>query len=175
MQQHLSQSLEAVTHSVRFRLLALESLIRLLGDERFAAELSLLQGSTIGKHVRHIVEFYDMLLKGAEEGSVCYDDRQHDSTTEQLVIVALDRLRNIREQIGALSEDRVLELRANFTPDPARQQTMQSTLLRELAYNLDHSIHHFAVIKLATLHYFPEVEIPHQFDLAYSTIHYQQS
>jgi hypothetical protein len=45
---------------------------------------------------------------------------------------------------------------------------------RELVYNLEHAIHHMAIMKIAVDNAFPQVQMPENFGVAYSTIRYQQ-
>jgi len=51
---------------------------------------------------------------------------------------------------------------------------MNSSYFRELQYNIEHAIHHMAIIKIAIGACFTEVELPANFGVAYSTVRYQK-
>ena len=167
--------LDTIKYSIHDKLSALEVLMDSLGDSKYSKQLDILKGGTVGKHIRHIIEFYEMFMHGIEGQDICYDDRKHNPDVETVVAVALEKLAKIKYAILELDADYPIVVTANYTPDPANSQKIPSSLSRELAYNLDHTIHHFAIVKLAVIHTFPDIEIPANFDLAYSTINYAKA
>ena len=62
--------------------LQLRSIIHQLSDAEFTEKLELLNGSSIGQHVRHILEFYICLSKGINTGEVNYDKRVRNLNIE---------------------------------------------------------------------------------------------
>jgi hypothetical protein len=44
---------------------------------------------------------------------------------------------------------------------------------RELLYNLEHAIHHMALIQVAVRQAFPALTLPAHFGVAYSTVQHQ--
>ena len=52
---------------------------------------------------------------------------------------------------------------------------IKSSLERELAYNIEHAIHHMAIIKIAVQTVFPKVKLADNFGVAFSTVRYQKS
>jgi hypothetical protein len=51
-------------------------------------------------------------------------------------------------KIDAIDQDHELQLSANFARDDSAPQQLETSLFRELAYCLEHSIHHEALIRI---------------------------
>jgi hypothetical protein len=51
---------------------------------------------------------------------------------------------------------------------------VNSTYFRELVYNIEHAIHHFAIMAIAVKSNFQEVTLAENFGTAYSTIQFQE-
>ncbi|TND05100.1 MAG: hypothetical protein FD123_3720 [Bacteroidetes bacterium] len=144
-----------------------------LGETGFSKPLSVLNGNTIGKHVRHIVEFYDCLVRGYCGGIVNYDERKRDQLLETDKKQAVGTMKRI-VLILELFEDKPLELRASYA-DNGEIISGTSSFNRELVYNIEHAIHHMAIIAIALRSDFPLVSIPENFGVAYSTTRYTQA
>ncbi|RZT95682.1 hypothetical protein EV201_0306 [Ancylomarina subtilis] len=135
---------------------------------------SLLLGSSIGKHMRHIIEFFDILREGSEVGEINYDTRVRSGQIENDPLVAKDRLALIIAWLEELSVNKNLSLYLNFDQDSRAVKQVKSNLMRELAYNLEHAIHHMALIRIALNQQFPDVRVDANFGVAYSTIRYNK-
>ncbi|MBC8109710.1 MAG: hypothetical protein H7Y04_01480, partial [Verrucomicrobia bacterium] len=64
---------------------ALQPLVRLLeklSNEEYQQPLAVFSGSSIGKHLRHIAEFYECLLTGIPNGVIDYDARKRNPDIE---------------------------------------------------------------------------------------------
>ncbi len=48
-----------------------------------------------------------------------------------------------------------------------------SSVARELLYNIEHAVHHMALIQVAVTNAFPSIELPPHFGVAYSTVQHQ--
>jgi hypothetical protein len=70
-------------------------------------------------------------------------------------------------------EEVILEL--SHTKSDEDSVKIKSSLERELAYNIEHAIHHMAIIKIALKTLFPKVKLADNFGVAYSTVRYQES
>lgn len=145
-----------------------------LENKEYAHCSSLLLGGSIGKHMRHIIEFYDILKEGSEIGEVNYDTRARNIQIESELELAKERLSSILSWLEKLSVNKNLSVyfRFNMENDDAKQ--VRSNLMRELAYNLEHAIHHMALMRIALDQQFPHVNIDSNFGLAYSTIRYNK-
>lgn len=146
-----------------------------LSDAEYSTELELLNGNSIGKHVRHIVEFFDLLVSGSAQGLINYDKRNHEPLYETSTKATKALLQKLMAGIDTISfeEDVVLEVSYAKTDDDSFK--IKSSLERELAYNIEHAIHHMAIIKIALKTLFPKVNLADNFGVAYSTVRYQKS
>jgi len=150
------------------------NLLEELRDEEYVQPLDIISQNTIGKHVRHIVEFYEEMIKGLESGTINYDARNRNlklETDKNLVIVTLN---TINTKIFAALYDRPLKLVCVFDPNE-EAQLINTTRNREVAYNIEHTIHHFAIIKIAITTHFGDITLPENFGVAHSTIKHQQA
>ncbi|PIQ49497.1 MAG: hypothetical protein COW03_04670 [Cytophagales bacterium CG12_big_fil_rev_8_21_14_0_65_40_12] len=145
-----------------------------LKDNEFSAPLEILSKNSIGKHIRHIVEFYDLMLIGHVSGNVDYDKRSHDRILEENRVLAIEKMNALAVEILAITNDQPITMFANYSIDGNDPVKIDTTLFRELQYNIEHAVHHMAIIKIALLNAFKEVAIPQGFGIAYSTIKYQK-
>lgn len=148
----------------------LEQLLQVLAQINaldYKKELSVFENVSIGQHVRHILEFYKCLLVSTKDNLVDYDQRKRDLEIEQNLNYAVNQCQNIIELLDHHTSNNSIEVNIDL---PNNQQfKVQSTFERELAYLLEHTIHHFAIIKIGVLHHFGYVVFPEGFGLAYST------
>ena len=63
---------------------------------------------------------------------------------------------------------------ASYSLEEYAPVEINTTLYRELQYNVEHAVHHMAIIKIALINNFGDVEIPASFGIAHSTIKYQR-
>ena len=162
--------MDICTHSTK-TIQQLSHLISQLNEEQYAKPLSCLSQTSIGKHVRHVIECYQCLLQGIENGLVDYDKRERNVQIETDKMFALEILDSISVAILDLKE-KPLQLSVAYYEDAILVQT---SLLRELAYNVEHTVHHLAIIKLGVHVSFPKIQIAENVGVASSTIRYQLS
>tara|TARA_R110001583_G_scaffold50403_1_gene157300 strand:+ start:3875 stop:4387 length:513 start_codon:yes stop_codon:yes gene_type:complete len=145
-----------------------------LDNKEYAHCSSLLLGGSIGKHMRHIIEFYDILREGSKVGEINYDTRSRNSQIENETEAAKLRLASILTWLEGLKENENLSLCFSFDQEKDDVEQVESNLMRELAYNMEHAIHHMALIRIAIDQQFSHVNIDSNFGLAYSTIRYNK-
>ncbi len=141
----------------------------------YQAPLDILSGSTIGQHTRHIIEFYNCLLEqSAEPGDpvINYALRRRDHVIEGQPDHALTCVDQIVSQLRELSAERPCLL--DSTEHGAENLLVTSTIGRELIYNIEHTIHHLAIVKIALKSVAPQIALPEHFGVAPSTIRYRQ-
>lgn len=143
-----------------------------LDNAEFTQPLELLSGNSIGKHIRHIIEFYDCLIRGYESDQIDYDTRAHNSLFESNKLVAINEMDKIIEALDRY-QDKPLKLLASYCDD-AKKHLTATSFNRELVYNIEHATHHMAIINIAMRNAFPKINLPANFGVAYSTIKYQQ-
>ena len=135
----------------------------------FADFSPVLKTSSIGQHVRHILELYECLLAQYESGIVCYDNRKRDKRLEIDLDFALTRIKEIQVNLQLQDKEILLNISSG-----SERETIRSSYYRELCYNLEHCIHHQALIKVACIN-FDYLMIPASFGVAKSTIDYVKS
>ena len=145
-----------------------------LSDAEYSAELDLLNGNTIGKHVRHVVEFFDLLISGSANRTINYDKRKHVLIYETDTTATLEKLRYLAKEINGVSSGEEVILEVSYTDTDTDSVKIKSSLERELAYNIEHAIHHMAIIKIATQTVFPKIRLAQNFGVAYSTVRFQK-
>lgn len=148
-------------------LLNVQSLCGLLNHENYNQKLEILSGSSIGQHIRHIVEFYICLFTGYNTGTVNYDNRERNLLIVNLPEYAVSTLEDIKNQLIGAHMDKSINLDHMLGDETF---TLQTTLARELYYLAEHSIHHFALIKIGFSTSFPEISLPQNFGVADSTV-----
>lgn len=132
--------------------------------------IPLLSNSTIGQHTRHFIEFFQCLAKQSETGLINYDLRKRDKRIEEDPLFALSRIENIIARFGDLDLEKPVLLRAEHR----EEISVQTTISRELLYNLEHCIHHLAIIKIGLAIIKPALELPDNFGMASSTIKHRK-
>ncbi|MBX2845059.1 MAG: DinB family protein [Saprospiraceae bacterium] len=153
----------------------LDELVEQLTPEDYKRKEEMLSGSSIGMHVRHIIEFIECVLQGQESGVICYDDRQRDEILQTDTQEASRRMRMCHRAIQTCNSNQIIDLAGSYCVENSKPYSVKSSVERELAYNIEHAIHHMAIIKIAVKQLFPYVTIPAHFGVAHSTISYEAS
>lgn len=122
-----------------------------LTNEQYTFQSATLFGATIGQHVRHILEFYQSVLNGLETKTVNYDNRKRNLLIETDTKFAIQVLDGICSKLKDDNSDQKMILEGNFCAEEGKQIQIETSFLRELAYCLEHSIHHQALIKVGLL------------------------
>jgi hypothetical protein len=105
---------------------------------------------SIGGHVRHCLDHVHALERGIEAGMADYECRTRDTAIERDPELAVAALNDAAHRL-ATCPDAVLEcaVLVRSRIDPAgRVLVSASTIGRELAFVISHSIHHSAAIAL---------------------------
>ena len=139
--------------------------------EEYALPSSHLSNATIGQHTRHIIELYQCLLNGYETGLVCYDHRKRDVAIETNKILAQQLMVEIAQQ--AERPNKEMHLKAVYGDATAEELNVNTNYYRELAYNLEHTIHHMALIKVG-LRELNKAAVSDTFGVASSTTRHRQ-
>ena len=155
-------------------LLQLRSLLNSLDETVYIRKQKILSEASIGQHMRHILEFYLLLVSGSFTGTISYDKRERNPRIENSLSFAIDTINLLIPAMGLLNtEDKVL-LEADYTTDGSTENKVNSSVGRELAYCIEHSIHHQALIRAVLIASgLPDV-IDNNFGVAYSTIRYRE-
>lgn len=162
-------NIRMITSNLQKILQKLAEAIETLSETQYQKPCLTHSGSTIGQHVRHIIEFFQCLQNGYETGTVNYDLRQRNRLIETNKQVAIDSLYQICQQVDKIDKPILLTVAFEESMDKV---IISSTYLREVAYNIEHAIHHMAVIKIG-INELSKIELPKDFGVALSTLQYQ--
>ncbi len=129
--------------------------------------------ATVGQHARHIIEFYSCMLDGILTGTINYDLRKRDHDIETNIHSAKNRIEEIKKEIRNIIDDPSLDLEVNYDIIGEHKTVIRTSYTRELVYNIEHTIHHLAIIKSALLEFYPYIRLPEDFGVANSTIRFR--
>jgi len=150
----------------------LTEIIRQLTPLQYSAPCRSLSENTIGQHVRHIIELFQELEKGYDDNIVNYDSRKRDKALETDQAFALERLRSIAGRIDRPNKD--LLLHAHYDDNPSHPPfSLSSNYFREIAFNIEHTIHHMALIRVGLIEV-SDIELPEDFGVAASTLKHRK-
>jgi hypothetical protein len=144
----------------------LQSVLDQLQPDHYYQKLTVLHGSSVGQHVRHVIEFFEELEKGYKAGTINYDNRQRRLLLETDKAAAATNLRFILDLLP--KEDKPLQLVIAFDDDPSQTFIVGTTYYREVIYNMEHVVHHMAMIKTG-VQCFKGISLPSSFGIAAST------
>lgn len=153
----------------------IRGLLENIKNKDYTRKDEILSGATIGQHVRHILEFYLLLVSGSFSGTLSYDKRERDVRIESDIHFALGIIDKLLKGIDTLDENQKLIFEGDFTADGSSQNIIQSSIGRELAYCIEHSIHHQAIIKAGLISLGLGDVTDKGFGVAYSTIRYREN
>lgn len=160
-----------ITESVAAVLEQIADVLSELKEAHFTTRLPVLSGASLGEHVRHVIEFFKELETGYQTGIVDYDARNRERDLETRREYAILRLQQIAA--GLQPHDKPLQL-AYKAGTPGTGHTIATSYERELLCNLEHAVHHMALIRIG-LRSLTDIRIPDYFGVASSTIEYRRA
>jgi len=137
--------------------------------------------SSLGKHLRHIVDHYLCFQRDLEAGIIDYDQRLRDSQLESDRDYAINVIRTLQSYLKTLKTtvstiaepDRTLNVLMCNDVDMPRGQMTHSSLGRELQFLQGHTVHHFALmaamVRISGLH------VDNDFGVAPSTLVHEKT
>jgi hypothetical protein len=143
-------------------------LLQLPDQSSYANPCEALSNATIGQHTRHIIELYQCLLAGYPSGKINYDDRKRNTLYENDTTAAIEIIKEIQQNLQ--QPDKQLNI---FCGTNDNSICIESNYYREVLYNLEHCIHHQALIKVALLT-IKNINIDGGFGVAPSTLQHRQ-
>ncbi|MFN8326228.1 MAG: DinB family protein [Flavobacteriaceae bacterium] len=155
-------------NSIKNTLSELSGLLNQLSNEEYCFPFPQLSNSTVGQHVRHIIELFQCLENQYENEQINYDIRKRDNNIETNVEVALNAIETIINSIEKPNKNLILQQEVD-----GDVLFIETNYRRELLYNLEHCIHHQALIKVALLQ-MSHLKFNDNFGVARSTIEYRK-
>ena len=132
--------------AIKANFIQIIELLNQLNNDEYSFCHEELSNATIGEHTRHIIEMYQSLLKNYDSKVVNYDKRERNISIQTNKNIAINAIDSIFKNIDLENIEMTLEQGV----DKVTFQ-VQTNYYRELLYNLEHSIHHQALIKVAVL------------------------
>jgi hypothetical protein len=142
-----------------------------LSPPQYSQSCATLFNNTIGQHVRHIIELFQCLENGYESGTVNYEKRKRDTFIETDKELAGRLLLDIHR--GLNKPNKTLTLEASYDEHVTDSIAIDTNYFREIAYNLEHTIHHMALIRVGITE-ITNIQLPDDFGVASSTIKYRK-
>jgi uncharacterized damage-inducible protein DinB len=152
----------------------LTDVVTQINEHDFTKPAETLSNSTIGQHIRHTLEFFLCFQQGYNNGVINYDKRAHDKLIESDKFIALLAIERIRSFIGTFT-DKPLKLEVGYELVNDNFVTIETTSTRELVYNIEHAVHHMAIIKIGIREIASYIKLAPDFGIAASTIRYKDS
>jgi hypothetical protein len=149
----------------------LVSSLDLLTPEQYAMVCTSLSNSSVGQHVRHIIEMFQCLEKGYDTGVINYEKRNRDRAIETDKELALELIHSISK--GLNRENRELLLEGVYDDTSEELMQFKTNYHREVVYNMEHMIHHMALIRIG-LREINNIELPASFGVASATVKFNR-
>lgn len=142
-----------------------------LSQQQYSQSCKTLFNNTIGQHVRHIIELFQCLENGYDTGIVNYEKRKRDTLIETDKELADRLLLEIHKGLG--KPNKTLTLEACYDDHVTEAIAIETNYFREVAYNLEHTIHHMALIRVGITE-ISNIQLPEDFGVASSTVKYRK-
>ena len=152
----------------------LTDLVDQITESDFIKPAETLSYSTIGQHLRHTLEFFMCFEQGFDKGVINYDKRAHDKLIESDKFLALTSIDRIAEFVNNLT-DKQLKLEVGYDLAKETFLTIDTTATRELVYNIEHAVHHMAIMKIGIKEIASYINLAPDFGIAASTIRYKEN
>lgn len=161
-----------IAQAIRNVFVQLHETLDKLTPEQYTACSKSLFNATIGQHVRHIVELFQCLEQGYEMGTVNYERRKRDKQIETDKNLAIRLLHQISNDL--LRTDKKIQLEMSYDDVSNETITVESNYYREVVYNLEHTVHHMALIRVGVAE-LSDIQLPEGFGVASSTIKHRET
>ena len=138
-----------------------------LSSEEYIRPIEILFNASIGQHVRHIAELYICLLCGYETNIVNYEKRERDIKIETDRDFAVELLKKIYKDLNR--ENKILLMEASYDEDSSEGIQITTNYYREIAYNLEHTVHHMALIRVG-INNIASIDLPESYGIAAATV-----
>jgi uncharacterized damage-inducible protein DinB len=132
--------------------------------------------SSIGQHLRHVLDHYVNLIDGVTANHINYNIRQRhcalESSPEHASVVC-KRLQKWLQNIEPAALSQVVTVESEVSVTQTESVVVQSSLGRELMFVTSHAIHHYALIKI--IRHMQAKSVPEHFGVAPATLTYMQT
>ena len=147
----------------------MRSTIEQMDDETYSMPAPGRSSGGVGGHVRHCLDHVAALVTATRTGVVEYDRRRRGTDVEHCRMAAIHQIDELAELLAALDSsvlDEPLLVETQIDPSGAMILT-RSSVCREVAFVISHTIHHNAIV--AQLLAGRELELDARFGMAPAT------
>ena len=123
-------------------------LLARIDDSAYVRASPLNPEGSVGRHLRHCLDFYRCLLDGLPLGRIDYTHRERAGEIELRREAAGERIRGLVDELQSLEviAHRPVLVRDEEHRDAAPAGWSRSSLARELQFVASHTLHHLALI-----------------------------
>lgn len=157
---------------INSNLIQLKQSITAIEKKDYLEKRGILSGASIGSHIRHILELFSELEKGYESRIVQYEARARDKNLETDPQLAISMIEKISHSL--VKPNKQLQLSFSYDLQSNKASYVSTNYWRELAYNLEHLIHHMAIIKIG-LSEIANYSIPEEYGVAFATLQFRRT
>lgn len=129
--------------------------------------------SSIGQHIRHVLDHYQHLQQWEPNHPLDYDQRKRGTDIETNPAAALKQISSLQEWLNHLlhieNQSMVLHSLIVNNPSPVACAT---SFQRELLFSASHAVHHYAIINIILK--LKKIPVADSFGVAPATLQYQQ-
>ncbi len=122
------------------------NLLNSINDQEYADNSTAPYYSSIGIHMRHILDVFDCILKGIDHKKIDLTSRQRNELAEIKVEIGLNYFNKVMSELSSLEKedlDMMIEVKDDLGQGMV---TANYTLAAALIQAHSHAIHHFASI-----------------------------
>ncbi|HEX4852351.1 MAG TPA: hypothetical protein VFV08_16155 [Puia sp.] len=143
-----------------------------LTEAQYKQQSKILFNATIGQHVRHIIELFLCLENGYESGTVNYEKRKRDLRIETDKEFANELLLKVFDCLQ--KPNKTLQLESGYDEHSTETIMVNTNYYREIIYNLEHTVHHMALIRVG-INEVSSIVVPDGYGVAWSTIKHRKA
>ncbi len=108
--------------------------------------------SSIGTHIRHIIDHFLALKNASASGDINYNKRNRNSDIELSPAAAIAAFKSITDWLYHTCSNQLVNQRVSVLTEidisDTRSTSCESTFERELVFVASHAIHHYALIRI---------------------------
>lgn len=166
---------ESLTAPLRSLLEQINEFISSLPEGQYAAAPPAHLAGTIGAHIRHCLDHVAVLAAAQPNATLDYDHRDRGTPVEQDPQAARSTITKLVQQLETLDRMEIdAALHATLAMSPHhRPHNYATTLGREVAFVLSHTVHHQALLAAAARA--AGHDVPHDFGVAPATLAHRVS
>ena len=108
-------------------------------------------GSSVGSHMRHVLDHYNSLVNGLSSGVVDYDDRVRGTKIETDLVTCISVAKELKCRLEKLEIELGKSVRVIVSANTGESDAgSESSIGRELQFLASHTVHHYALIAIAS-------------------------